>query len=186
MNAVIGIIIIILGIIFLGDNLGWFDYDLGDLISDWWPMALILIGGWMIYGQSRGNQKEEWEDKVGAAVSKTVGDRILKPNEIPAEGYVAKQGAGKLTLDLRATRLNQGENLISLSQGAGEITVTLPAGVAVKVSASCGTGDVKVFDQKESGFSNRIEHVDENYAGAATKVSMTLKLGVGDIKVTRA
>ncbi|MFH2056659.1 MAG: cell wall-active antibiotics response protein LiaF [bacterium] len=185
MNAVIGIIIVILGIIFLGNNLGWFEYDLGDLISDWWPAVLIITGGWMIYYQTRRKGGSDWEERAGMAISKAVGDRQLKPTEIPTDGLVAKQGAGKLVLDLTSTRLNEGENLISLSQGAGEIKVVLPGNVAAKVTTSCGTGDIRVFDRKEDGISNRLEHEDDNYASASTRINLTVRLGLGEIKVTR-
>ena len=185
MSAVIGIIIVVLGILFLGDNLGWFDYDLGALISDWWPAILILVGGWMIFQQRHEKDGSEWEQKVSKVMSKAIGDRHLKPTEIPAAGLVLKQGAGDLVVDLTETKLNSGENRIRCSLGAGDVKVTLPTGVAVKASASCGAGDIRLFELKEDGISNKLEHTDEGYDAAPIRISLKIGLGLGDVRVSR-
>lgn len=41
---VIAIVLIVLGVIFLLGNLGTINVDIGNLISDWWPLILILLG----------------------------------------------------------------------------------------------------------------------------------------------
>jgi lia operon protein LiaF len=48
-------IVILLGFFFLGQNLNWFDWSLGDAIRLVWPVALILFGIGMIFqGKGRG------------------------------------------------------------------------------------------------------------------------------------
>ncbi|HUC92509.1 MAG TPA: cell wall-active antibiotics response protein LiaF [Paenibacillus sp.] len=39
-----GIIMTLVGFVFLGRNLGWFDWSIGDIISYLWPVALIVFG----------------------------------------------------------------------------------------------------------------------------------------------
>lgn len=39
-----GIIIIILGILFLSNNLGWTDIGIWELATTYWPLILIYIG----------------------------------------------------------------------------------------------------------------------------------------------
>lgn len=41
---VIAIVLIVLGVVFLLGNLDIIDADIGDLISTWWPLILILLG----------------------------------------------------------------------------------------------------------------------------------------------
>jgi len=50
----IGILILFLGVIFLGNNLGLIDRDIWSLIADYWPVMVILLGLSMIFG---GRQK---------------------------------------------------------------------------------------------------------------------------------
>ncbi len=40
-----GIIIIILGLLFLSKNLGWTDLNIWDITTTYWPLILIYIGG---------------------------------------------------------------------------------------------------------------------------------------------
>lgn len=186
MNAIIGIFIVILGIIFLGNNLNWFDYSLGNFFSDWWPAALIIVGSWMILGQTRRKRSDVWQIKVDKAMSKAVGDQQLKPQEITPEGLAIKLGAGKVELDLTTTRLREGENNVYCSLGVGEVKISLPSGVETRITASCSTGDIQALGKKQSGIAVDLTHEDDNYATAATKLNLKVRLGLGDIKVTRA
>jgi hypothetical protein len=45
----LGIFIVCLGLFFLARNFGWLPHyvDLGDL----WPIALIVVGAWFIFGR---------------------------------------------------------------------------------------------------------------------------------------
>jgi lia operon protein LiaF len=39
-----GFIVLLIGILFLINNLGWGDIDIWDLIAKFWPVILIYIG----------------------------------------------------------------------------------------------------------------------------------------------
>ena len=39
-----GILIIILGLIFLSRNLGWTDFNIWEVTTTYWPLVLIYIG----------------------------------------------------------------------------------------------------------------------------------------------
>lgn len=54
-NFVWGAILIIIGVIWLGNNIGWFDYDI-----PWVPLALIGVGTYMIL-QNRGKESKKSE-----------------------------------------------------------------------------------------------------------------------------
>ncbi|MCK4889746.1 MAG: hypothetical protein KAS97_07430 [Candidatus Aminicenantes bacterium] len=40
-----GILIILLGILFLSRNLGWTNLNIWDIATTYWPLILIFIGG---------------------------------------------------------------------------------------------------------------------------------------------
>jgi len=43
-NILLGLILVVLGIIFLVNQISSFDYDFGEFLAKWWPMILIIIG----------------------------------------------------------------------------------------------------------------------------------------------
>lgn len=43
------IILIVIGVVFLLQNLGIADVHLGQLIAKWWPLILILVGVSMLF-----------------------------------------------------------------------------------------------------------------------------------------
>ncbi len=43
------IILIVLGALFLLQNLDLLDFDLGNLLSKWWPLILIAVGVGMLF-----------------------------------------------------------------------------------------------------------------------------------------
>jgi hypothetical protein len=49
-----GLAFIIIGALMLGDNLDIVYFDLGDFLSTWWPLALIIIGVGMIVDRGSG------------------------------------------------------------------------------------------------------------------------------------
>jgi len=54
-NVVSAIIVIAIGVLFLMHNLGIGHFDLGELISKWWPLILIAVGVNMLF--KRGSAK---------------------------------------------------------------------------------------------------------------------------------
>jgi hypothetical protein len=50
LRPVIGLILVVFGVLFLGRNLGWFAWFHW---SDWWPVILIIIGLLMVFRRSR-------------------------------------------------------------------------------------------------------------------------------------
>lgn len=58
-------LVILIGVLFLGRNLEWFDWDIGDAMQLIWPIVIILIGMSMIFKGSRRSSRrnpngEQW------------------------------------------------------------------------------------------------------------------------------
>jgi hypothetical protein len=51
--SVPGILLIVIGLLFLLRNLG-FDLHLGELFATWWPLALVALGAGMLFKNTRG------------------------------------------------------------------------------------------------------------------------------------
>lgn len=49
------LVLIVLGVLFLLNNLGYTNLSLGRLISTWWPLILIIVGvSLLLGGRKRG------------------------------------------------------------------------------------------------------------------------------------
>ena len=48
-NLVPAIALIIIGLLFLANNLGWTNVSLGQLLATWWPAILIAVGVGMLF-----------------------------------------------------------------------------------------------------------------------------------------
>lgn len=50
-NLVPAVALIIIGLLFLANNLGWTDLSLGQLLATWWPAILIAVGIGMLFNR---------------------------------------------------------------------------------------------------------------------------------------
>jgi len=181
-----GILLILLGVLNLGNNIGWFDFSLGEFIRKFWPVILIAFGIEQIISHSRKRDwsEEKWTEFTGEKFSRTIGDLRLKPVSIDADGLKVDQGAGDITIDLSTSALHQGENVVHCNLGMGDLRISVPANVPFKASCTAGIGDIRVLDRCSDGFGPKLEYQDADYANADKKICLTVKVGLGDIRIS--
>jgi lia operon protein LiaF len=181
-----GILLIVVGFVILGNNVGWFDFSLGEVIRKFWPLILIAIGIEQIVTRSRRSccSEDKWTEFSGEKFSRTVGDLRLKPVSIDVSGLKADQGAGDVVIDLSVTALHDGENLVLCNLGMGDLEVIVPANVPLKANCTAGIGDINILERKSDGFGAKLEHQDADYANADRKICLMAKVGLGDIRVS--
>jgi len=56
-------LVVLIGVLFLGRNLEWFDWEIGDLMQLLWPIIIILVGISMIFKGSRGKKRSNPSDE---------------------------------------------------------------------------------------------------------------------------
>jgi predicted membrane protein len=86
-------------------------------------------------------------------------------------------GAGTVRLDLRSAPKK--DYSVRIRGGVGETTVYLPAAVGVSATTSGGLGDISVTGLHKSGDS----YVNDAYARAAVRISLSVQSGVGSIQL---
>ncbi len=62
-NLIPGIAIILLGIGLLMDRLGYWEFSIGRILHNWWPLALVVIGVWIFFDRPRVERKTGQIDK---------------------------------------------------------------------------------------------------------------------------
>ncbi len=193
MQVISGLVLVLLGILFLGNSLHWFRFDFFEFIGDFWPAVLIILGGYLIYEKAKGEDDAEdilsddksWTKFSGKEFKKTAGDVNLRPESIDPAGIKAEQGLGNITVDLTQATLNPGENAVLCSLGVGDLNVVVPQGVPLSAAVEIGAGSGRILGRQADGFSKKIRYEDTDYSNADIKIKLKAKIGLGDVTVSR-
>lgn len=116
------------------------------------------------------------------------GDLHAMPVTLAQLQPVYTRSAGDITLDLRRLPLTGTDPVAtSVSLGAGDLTVLVPADTDVKLDGSAGFGDVSLGSQKMSGPGARIdvEDLGADNARSGQELVLTLSTGAGNVEVRR-
>jgi phage shock protein PspC (stress-responsive transcriptional regulator) len=107
-----------------------------------------------------------------------VGNRVETPTSLVALHRSYHLGVGNLKLDLSQLPPLTRQTHVSARVDVGHLRIIVPATATVSVNAHAKAGDVRVFDQHESGHNATVE------TGSGLLV-IDAKVGAGDIDVTR-
>lgn len=182
-TVLFAVILIVIGVLALLDSL--------ELVSFWsalgklWPLILIVLGVWLLVKGRRLYWGERAEIKEGKKYSKAFGDLKIDSTGQDPHGTDVEMGFGDLEVNLTKAGFSDRENVIHLALGFGDIRVWLPSDVKVKVSSSCGAGDIDVLGKKADGLGRSVDYQDEDYDSVQKKLSIFAKLGFGDINISR-
>ena len=185
-----GGILVIVGIFWLLNNTGAFEFDFGEMMSRGWPIIIIALGVWVLAGRNGKNRVSvtvsgTHSGVVSEKMSHGVGELELSPEALDARGLEIKMGAGEVKLDLTRTRLEPSENSVTVKVGLGDVRIDLPKDVPVAVDAKTGGGDLHLLGRESDGFAARLDFKDPGYDGAPRKLRLNIRVGLGDARVRR-
>jgi len=178
-----GIILILIGILALLDSFEFISFwsALGKL----WPLILIGLGIWLLLKRRYLYWDEKVEIKEGKKYSKAFGDLRIDAAGMDPHGMDVEMGFGDLEVNLTKANFSDRENVIHLALGFGDIKVWMPSEIKVKVSASCGAGDIDVLGKSADGLGKSVDYLDEGYDSVQKRLKIFAKIGFGDIKISR-
>ncbi len=187
-STFVGVILVVMGCLLLFDGPSLF--DIIRWIFHFWPVALILMGIYLMTGERRRETRghsslhAEEPDYSGTLSRESVlGDLRIK---LPAQGFnggSVRTMVGSVVIDASQVALEPGEHRLYLRSGVGDVHVDLLPGLPVKVKARVSLGDIKVFDQKADGFSEVLEYQTPKYEEMPARLLLICSVGMGDIKV---
>ncbi|WP_169738926.1 PspC domain-containing protein [Jiangella gansuensis] len=176
----------------------WADYPPALYIAA--PLGIValglLVGAW--YGRSRGlialgillmlalvpaTWASQWNyDNVGNATY-----TYATADQVPSEPQ--SYGAGSIHYDLSGLTLTAADEPVHLSveQGAGDLTITVPRDADVTVNVSSGAGDLRVLGENRDGVGQEIiDLIDEGPDGpGGGEIVLDVEFGFGSVEVTR-
>jgi len=178
-----GLVLVLLGLLWLLNNIGVMYFDFGDFMARAWPVAIIIVGVWLLMG----GRRERVVISNGAAdhVSHGLGDVDYAPTHIGPNGLALRVSAGEVRLDLTKAALEPRESRVAVKIGFGDVRVLVPKDVAVRIDGRTGIGDLHLLDRHADGFGANLDYEDANYSAATKRLYIEAKAGLGDVKVTR-
>jgi lia operon protein LiaF len=171
-QLVLGVVIILVGVLFLVGNL--LDVDTWGIF---WPSLLILLGVLLFL-----RPRWEWGGRVGQARYRILGD--IRRNGVWQVGDEELWvGIGEVELDMINAEIPPGETHLHVWGFVGDVELFVPQDVGVSLSASAFVVDARVFGRKRDGILVPVNVKSDNYETAERKVRLETTHFVGEVKV---
>jgi phage shock protein PspC (stress-responsive transcriptional regulator) len=123
---------------------------------------------------------------TGLTGTATIGTPSWAPTTQAAVQSEYHVSTGEAFLDLSGLQLTEGQSVTtSVDVDAGQARVLLPAGTNVKVDCVGNAGRVDCMGNVDEGFRNGRSFI-ENNPGYVGTVNLTVRVGVGNVEVSRA
>jgi len=171
-QVVFGIIIILLGAVFLLDNV----IDI-NLSAFFWPLLLIGLG---IFVLLRPGMVER-----DTAVTQRFIAEFDRDGEWDVQSEEFQSFIADATLDLTKANLPEGVTKFRFMNFVGDIELIVPESVGVSVQSSAFVSELKVNGRKEESFLSPLTMQTEDYKVASSKIRIEATGFVNEIKVRR-
>jgi predicted membrane protein len=201
-----GILLILLGILFLLQNFGYL--DIGNLLSIYWPLLLVVFGLKIIinrreasgFKQRKFSEEMDFatkgeeisagkgESKVRGVASETMvdssflGDIRLKFDDHNITHYAASNFLGDIELDFSKAIFTDKSHL-KVSGGIVDINIKLPENLSVEIQSNYTVGSSKLFEKNESGFFKKAQYHSPKSAAKNPRLRIFTTNFIGDVRI---
>lgn len=189
-----GVILIAIGVLFLLQN---FDFlDVGDILSNFWPLVLVVIGLKMLYDRRSRNEdegvgfEEVKEDKSETQIPKDklsgsniFGDMNLNVTSDQFSGGSVSNVFGDLRLDLSKAKVIDKNCKLYVSGVFGSVYVKLPEGISAKIKANTVAGEINLKDESHDGLFGNLKVEDPKYKDSKKRIFVNCSIVFGSITV---
>jgi len=183
-KALLGIILVCLGVLFLFDTLGLIDF--WDAVEILWPLILIAIGLYIIFKRRTSSvhgRKENAAVNSCDGISGIAGDIVVSGLTGGVGDINRSLLFGDIIIDLTGAKLNDGNNYVDVSVLFGDVKITVPDDFPVSVDMTCCAGSVEYNDKKSDGIFPNIKHKDDGFESSPAKLFIKCRACFGDLKV---
>jgi predicted membrane protein len=186
-----GVILVLFGVLFLLDNFDIMNFSY--FISTFWPVILILIGFKIILDKKRSESKngestsdsDQYQTKTPNNLSESniFGDIIVKAPAENFSGGSVNNVFGDIRLDLSNIKLDQKLSKVYVSGVFGDINITTPKNIPIKVKANAVAGDIKILDESREGIFPSLDYSEEKYELAEKKIYIQASIVFGSVNI---
>ncbi|MBN1998057.1 hypothetical protein JW935_10925 [candidate division KSB1 bacterium] len=185
-SIIFGFVLIFIGILFILNNTDILDF--GDFVSTFWPAVFIIFGFYVIFKgpkipKNAIGDRSVISDLDNIIQSNAFGDIKVTLQSRNFKGGEIRTTFGDVIVDGTAVSVTDGEKRLNLVTTFGSIKFSVPKDLPIKVHASNVAGDIKIFDKRWDGLSQRGTYESENYENASNRLLVVCSLTFGDIKI---
>ena len=193
-NLWVGAILILLGAIFLFNNLDFMDYPIGWIFRFFWPLLIIIVGLYLIFRSTRkssqyfppGSDISGQPGMMFNRASMVFGDLNRDANGIDINGMDYSTTFGDISINLSGGKLTTGDNHVHVSTFFGDVVVIVPKDMEIFAYSSATIGDLHILGKYTSGISSKLTTQTDGFDNASTRVYISIDTTFGDIKVYQA
>lgn len=192
-RAVLGILLVLAGLVWLAERIDLFDVRLRFVL----PVALLVVGAALVALSFRGSQGGLIGLGVVLAVLSIlaalapsggieggIGDRLVEVRTMAELESEYGLGMGNLTLDLSDLDV-EGRVAVSVDLGIGDLNIIVPRGVAVSITGETGLGEVVLFGERRDGVSPSGTYETAGFAAADPAITIDASVALGSLEVKR-
>lgn len=189
------IILIAIGAIAIAVKADFLDWPFTFVFRNLFPIGLIALGIYLIVRQANKNKpRPDWIDEATGTdnttnygafnnMDKVFGDLHFKASGFDLNGMNFSTTFGDMNINLEDGKLSPGNNRLSASAIFGDVTITVPKGMAVFATGSDTFGDLFILGKIASGISNHMIEKTEGFDAASEKLYINAKTVFGDVRV---
>ena len=174
-NLLSGVLLLLIGMVLLGNNLGVLHFDTSIIWKLFWPLVLILAGITLLKGPITGGKSNT---AFMGAVERTKGNWKLESGEYRAV-------LGGVELDLRRAEIEEKEYRLNLIALLGGIEITVPSDLTVICEGTAVLGGVEFLGEGSGGIFGSISTRQEGTTpGGGAVLYLYGRAVLGGIEVT--
>ena len=192
MKIVVGLVLLLLGLLFLLKNINVVDVGISEIIRTYWPLVLIVLGieviriSRKIRGKFRWI-KEEAEPEVEGGeirISRKLGsyDFDFKGKEL-GSGKI-ELALGEAKIDIQDAIMLEGNNILKILCKMGSVKIKASKKQPLMVKARALMGDVKIFENRQSGLSPEVEYKSDTFETSPSKLTLVIRQLMGEVVVS--
>ncbi len=194
-----GIILILLGVLFLLQNLHYL--DIGNMLFKYWPVILILFGSKMILDRrslrnpgeaqftssdratgSSGDHATSAETGPDTSYSNVLGDIRRNFDNRTIGQYHSSNVFGDINLDFSRADF-QDPAYLKVKGVFGDMILYLPVNLYLEVQANYVAGSSQIMEQQESGILKNVSYQTPGTKGKKPRVRIEVSQVFGDIRI---
>lgn len=172
----ISLFVVLLGVTFLANNLGWADINVGNVFRIIIPVLIILLGASLFFGRP-------FAGKSTLAILGGVERGKNAPWEFESGSYFAFMGG--IELDLRHAVIPEGESFLDLTTFMGGIEIRVPKDLPVEADGFAVLGGVEFFGKGSGGIIGSIRNTQNITTNSTRVLKIQSRAVMGGIDIKR-
>ena len=192
MKVIVGLILLLLGLLFLLKNISVVDVGISEIIRTYWPLVLIVLGIEVIRISRKVRHKFRWVKEE--AEPEVEGGEIRISRKLGSYDFDFKGkelGSGKIELALGEAKIDiqdaiipEGNNILKILSKMGSVKIKASKKQPLMIKTVALMGDVKIFENHESGLSPEVEYKSDTFETSPSKLTLVIRQLMGEVIVS--